>query len=281
MKVQKFFVVFILMLFLITCGKESAKYPMMAKEKTLASTYLDEEVSQDKTLETGRKIIKTASVSFYVDDLNKSMKAIEKMTLEYNGLIANKTIYQESKKDINGSLTVWIPSEKLMEFVDKVAKIGKLNYSNISTQDITETYFDLETRVRNKRKQEERLLQLLDRRDTKLQDILALEQELARIRIEIESIEGKKRLWDRQIQYSTVNINLTQDIEAIKEPENIFKPLVRAFRKIKDIFLFSFSIIIHLIAFIINSIVFLLPWILVFVIILILYKLIRKSSKRE
>ncbi|MFH1741674.1 MAG: DUF4349 domain-containing protein [bacterium] len=99
-----------------------------------------------------------------------------------------------------------------------------------------------------------------------LDEILQVEKEIGRTRTEIEQMEGRQRMWDRQIRLSTIQITLTQKPEkepiAVSEPDDVLSPLRRTLRDASAIFLYSCSIIATLISWIVSSIVFLGPWLL-------------------
>ena len=136
---------------------------------------------------------------------------------------------------------------------------------------------DMVARINNLKKQENRLLELLSRKDTALKEVLELEQELRRIRTEIEGLEGQKNLYDKQVEYATITINMSEDKELYNEPDDIIKPLRIAFKNIKSIFLYSLSLIIEIISYIIKVVVFIIPWSVIVLIIFILWKYFFKT----
>src|SRR5205823_10851551 len=71
--------------------------------------------------------------------------------------------------------------------------IGKLESVNVSAEDVGEEYVDVAARMANARRLESRLIDLLAARTGKLKDVLDVEQELARVREEIERYEGRLR----------------------------------------------------------------------------------------
>jgi len=278
MKRFKILIVLILILALfVSCGErlsqkapERAFAPGVAREdKAKVEETPAESGSRDVTSE--RKIIRTANVSLYVTDFEQAAGQIQSITRQFNGIIANKSFYR-NQSYIQGSMTLWVPSEKLVPFVNEISKVGKVRSSNITAEDISDQYYDLQARLESKKKQEKRLLSLLDKPDTSLDELLKLEQELARVRGEIESMEGRKRKWDQQVAYSTVEVNLTQDVKAVKEPDDIWKPLRRALRNAKPTFLSSFGALVRFIGGLITVIIALIPWIVLLIVLIWVWK---------
>jgi len=91
-----------------------------------------------------------------------------------------------------------------------------VSYSS-SGRDVTEEYIDLEARLRNLRRQEERLLEILDRAES-VKDVLEVERELGRVRGEIERLEGRLRYLSNRVEFATITVELL-------EPEPIAQSL--------------------------------------------------------
>jgi hypothetical protein len=77
---------------------------------------------------------------------------------------------------------------------------------NVSAQDVGEEYVDITARVENARRLESRLIELLANRTGRLQDVLSVERELARVREEIERYEGRLRYLRTRVATSTLTI---------------------------------------------------------------------------
>ncbi len=242
--------------------------PMSAPAGDERTTTSEAEASvEDKS----KKVIWTANLSMFVNDFNKSATEIENLTIQFGGEVAGKSS-NAGETYVYGTMTLWIPSEKLQQFIKEVEKVGKVSSSNVSAQDISDQYYDLQARLETKKKQESRLLSLLDKKDVKLTEILQLEQELARVRGEIESMEGRKQFWDKQVAYSTVTINITQDVQAVKEPDDIWKPMRQAIRDLKPTFVSSTGALISFVAGIMVLIVILIPWIIMLLLVIFVWK---------
>jgi hypothetical protein len=91
-----------------------------------------------------------------------------------------------------------------MDWIDSTTTVMN---RRLSVHDITEQYIDLEARLGNLLAGEARLKELLSKATGKLEDVLNIERELRQIRQKIEQIQGKKRLWDNQIAYSTLTVD--------------------------------------------------------------------------
>ena len=91
-------------------------------------------------------------------------------------------------------------------------------YSSRSSEDVTEQYTDIETRLATLTTKHERLLALLDQAD-KMEDIISLENALADCEYEIDSLTGSKRHYDDLVGFSTFYVDLKEVQTLTATPE--------------------------------------------------------------
>ena len=123
----------------------------------------------------------------------------------------------ENEDMMQGSVTVRIP-ESLAAFTQKVGEVGKVLSSNMSSEDVSAQYVDLESRLTNAEAQERQLLEIM-KQAVKIEDILYVRSELNAVQEEIELIQGQLRYLDNLVGYSTVTITVTQPLAAPETPE--------------------------------------------------------------
>ena len=80
----------------------------------------------------------------------------------------------------------------------------------LGTEDVTKAYFDTDARLRNAKRMEERLLEMLEKNTGKVSDLLQVEKELARVREQIEQMQGELKYYDALVQYATVTMSLAE-----------------------------------------------------------------------
>jgi len=78
----------------------------------------------------------------------------------------------------------------------------------VASEDVGEEFVDVNVRLENGRRLERRLLQLLDTRTGKLEEVLAVERELARVREEVERLEGRVRFLRNRADLGTLTISV-------------------------------------------------------------------------
>ena len=156
-----------------------------------------------------RKIIKSAYVSMETDGFERTIDTITGRVTAAGGYIENSELINDSKKGglRQANYQLRVPKNIFNQFVQDLNQYGNVLRSSIQGEDITGQYFDVETRVKTLKAQEERVLQLLAKAE-KIEDIINIERELSYLRNEIEMLTGTLKNWDNMISYSKVVIDI-------------------------------------------------------------------------
>lgn len=157
-----------------------------------------------------RKLIYTADVDVVVDVFDPLPAEIEGLVRQHGGYIAESSIRGSRGDRRSGTWKVRVPVEQFESFLTAASGIGEVRSLARRSQDVTEEFFDVEARIRNKRVQEAGLLKILEERPGKLEDVLAVERELSRVREEMERMEGRLRLLENLTSLTTVNIRVEE-----------------------------------------------------------------------
>ena len=187
------------------------------------------------------KIIYSANISAETTQFDEAVARIEAMVASYQGFVESSNVYGNTRYNDDGTTTVVdrhasyalrIPADKFEQFMSETSSIGNVLSSNRCAENVTSTYTDYEARLSSLRTQEERLLAMLEKTED-VESLVALEERLADVRYETESIERNLRNMDMQIRYSTVSIDL-DEVE-------IYTPTVTAQRTFGEKFADAFS----------------------------------------
>ena len=154
------------------------------------------------------KLILHAALSLETQDFEKSAADIEKMTAEAGGYIESSGTYGDTGSR-SANYTLRVPQEKFEQFYAQLGENMHVVSRSRSSEDVTEQYTDIETRLATLQTKHERLLSLLEKAD-KMEDIIALENALADCEYEIDSLTGSKRRYDDLVGFSTFYINLRE-----------------------------------------------------------------------
>ena len=159
----------------------------------------------------GRKLIRDVSLSFESSDLLSFTDKLRNKAAELSGYVEREDIGEEDSfsKRRTASLTIRIPTEKLDTFLAFSEGEAKLLRKGESARDITLEYHDIEAKKRALEVEQERLLELVARAES-MDAIISLEQRLSDIRYQLDSMSSSLRLYDNQVQYSTVEIYVSE-----------------------------------------------------------------------
>lgn len=157
-----------------------------------------------------RKIIYKGSIELATENLDAAAAKLEAKTKEFGGYIgdANKTGDKGSTRE--AFWTIRIPSDKFDPFVQFVSTLGELHSNRREAQDVSEEFYDVQARLKNKRIEEARLVELLKKSTGKLSEILTVEKEISRVREECEQIEGRLRFLANQTDLSTISVTIRE-----------------------------------------------------------------------
>ena len=155
----------------------------------------------DLLLEPGRKKILTADIQLEVRDLETLDAAVKELVAEYEGWVDRSGFWETSL-----SMTVRIPVESLDAFLDKAGDFGKVLSKNLNAEDVTDYYFDTQSRLETLYILKERFTTYLKEAES-IKDIIEIERELSSTIAEIESMEGTMKRLEGQISYATVYLN--------------------------------------------------------------------------
>src|SRR5881296_452781 len=158
------------------------------------------------TPEASGMVIRTGQTSIEVDSLERAVAQVRLLAARVGGYVANTTMQTGRGQLRAATLEVKIPAARFDDGLDGLSVLGKLESVNVNAEDVGEEYTDVTARMTNARRLETRLIELLATRTGKLKDVLDVEQELARVRGEIERYEGRLRYLRAHAVLSTLTI---------------------------------------------------------------------------
>jgi hypothetical protein len=142
-------------------------------------------------------LIYTANVTLAVFEALKGLDAVEKLALEHGGYLVRRTDRQ---------IVVRVPAEKFQDTLAAVSKLGDELHRDVSVQDVTAQFRDLETRLKNLVAVRDRLQGLLAKAKN-VPEALQVERELTRVTGQIEQIKGRLKLYRELIAFSTISVS--------------------------------------------------------------------------
>ncbi len=162
-----------------------------------------------------RMIVRSGGASIEVASIDSAIPRVRAIASAIGGFVANSSVQAGHDQVRTAMLEVKAPAEGFERLVTALGPLGKVEYVNVTAEDVGEEYVDVEARMANDHKLEERLIELLAMRTGKLKDVLDVERELARVREEIERYEGRLRFLRAHAELSTLNITVHEPVPII------------------------------------------------------------------
>ena len=154
-----------------------------------------------------RMIIKTANLALEIESYDPWMTLVKERVEHFDGFIISSSTRQVYKNARRGKLTLRVPQPRFEELLEVLkASAVKVSGENISGRDVSEEFFDLEARLANQKRTEKRFQEILKSAKT-VEDILAVERELSRVREQIERMEGRRRFLQDRVSLSTIDVD--------------------------------------------------------------------------
>ncbi|MEY2494331.1 MAG: hypothetical protein QOJ45_823 [Verrucomicrobiota bacterium] len=157
-----------------------------------------------------RKLVRNATAELEVVSFDESVQKITGFASEEKGYVATTSSEKQANGKLRGEVVVKVLPDNLDRFLQKLRGIGELKNQALTTEDVTKAYFDTESRLKNARLMEQRLIEILKTKSKDVADLLAVEKELGRVREEIETMQGELKLMDSQVAFATVTITLAE-----------------------------------------------------------------------
>lgn len=157
-----------------------------------------------------RKLVRNARVDLEVAGFDEAVQKITAFAGEDRGYVATTSSEKQENGKLRGEVVVKVLPENLDRFLGKLRGIGELKNQSLTTEDVTKAYFDTDSRLKNARAMEQRLIEILKKKSDDINDLLAVEKELGRVREEIETMQGELKFMDAQVQFATVTVALAE-----------------------------------------------------------------------
>ena len=153
-------------------------------------------------------VIRTGQAFIEVEKVDPAIFKIRQLVATVGGYITNSSVSGGRDQIRQATLELKIPAANYDKAVGSLSTIGKVETVTSTAQDVGEEFVDVTARVTNARRLEERLISLLANRTGKLDEVLRVERELARVREEIERYQGRLRFLTSRAAMSTLTITV-------------------------------------------------------------------------
>lgn len=200
---------------------------MAAEEASYGSaagnSLTDSGSTSSSVMPESRKWIITMYLSAETDDLDAMTAALDEKIASMKGYVEDQNVYNGSaysgRRYRNASLTIRIPAEDADSFTQEVSGIANVISKEKNLEDVTLNYVATESRVQALETEQTRLLELLAKADN-MTDLLEIESRLTDVRYELENYASQLKLYDNQIDYATIHLDISevQEYTPVEEP---------------------------------------------------------------
>jgi hypothetical protein len=172
---------------------------------------IDKAVSIDAAPD--RKIIRDANLTIEVNSTTEALLRITSIAESNGGFVVASEAKQHenadpAKRTMDIKLVVRVPSTQFNSALEQIQKLASnVTQQNVSGQDVTEEFIDLEARIKTQKALELQFLEIM-KQANKVSDALEVQRQIAEVRTEIEKLEGRKRFLENRSSLSTITINI-------------------------------------------------------------------------
>lgn len=233
--------------------KESQTGGAGVAEKTAGSTAGTEKNTVKAKAAPGpeQKIVRDGLLVMEVENYREFDTQLPEMVSRRGGYIENST--RNTGTATTASFVIRVPNAAFAELVQDLEPLGKVLTKQITGKDVSGEFIDVQSRQRSLQKQEQRLLGLVDKAGS-VNDMVALENELGKVRNEIEILQGRLKNLDKMVVYSTIRLEVRETtISQVESAGGVFGKAARNFKN-------SIVTIINMLGALVSFTGWFLPW---------------------
>ena len=176
-----------------------------------ARTFISNSPEQQAAQE--RLVIKNADLAIVVKDPEARMQQIAALAVEMGGYVVSSNLYQSfygpnSIEVPEATVAIRVPSERLDEALERIKEGAvDIDHENVSGQDVTSQYVDLQSQLKAKQAAEKKLLEILDEAQ-RAEDVLAIYLQVQSVQTEIEVLKGQIKYYEESAALSAISVRL-------------------------------------------------------------------------
>jgi anti-sigma factor RsiW len=163
-------------------------------------------------------IIRTATLRLIAKDFSEVRESVEGLITRANGFIDKMTVTGEASSQRQLIARLRVPGDRLADALSRLRQLGAVVEDTQGSDDVTDQIVDLDARITNARATEKRLSEILQNRTGRLSDVLEVERELARVRLDIERLDAEKTNLARRVSYATIDLTIVEERKTAESP---------------------------------------------------------------
>lgn len=224
------FLAWTMILSLAACGASGNKSASSAATADSAPMeteegYFDTNGSYDDAADNGgsvledQKIIYTGTLNLETTDFDSTVKAVTALADALGGYLESSTVGTGGRSYRWAEYTIRVPAAQFQSFLDQAGDLAHVTWQNTDLQNITETYYDTEGRLKTQQIKLERLQKLLAQAEN-MEDIITIESAISETEWNIEDLSGTLRHYDALVDFATITVSL-QEVYKYSDTEEL------------------------------------------------------------
>lgn len=175
--------------------------------------------------DTGRKLIKNVTLRLETKEFDMFQAELNARIQSFGGYVQSSSVdggsYYSKNYRRYATVTARIPAEHLEAFVSGVSEISNVTSRSENTNDVTLSYYDMESHVKALRSEYDTLIGILEK-CKELKDVISVQSRITDVLYQIESYQSKLNNYDNLVAYSTVTMNISEvERETVVDPETL------------------------------------------------------------
>ena len=187
--------------------------------------------SQTESGAVAQKLICTAWLEMETTEFDTATAALSDLTEQLQGYFESSTVGERGSGSRWAEYTIRVPAEKYRTFLNQAGELCHETWRNTTQENVTESYYDTQGRLRTQQIKLERLQALLAKAEN-MEDIITIESAISETEQMIDDLSGTLRHYDGQVDYATVSISLSEvyKLSSVEEvPDSFMSRLGKAF----------------------------------------------------
>jgi len=172
------------------------------------------------------QLVIEGTLAVEVDEIGDVVPALRALAEQAGGRVINEVV-TGAEKSWSAQLKLRVPPNRVDDIVGFLAKRGEITSKQITATDVSKQLFDQEIALKNLRTTLDRLTELMKQGGLKIQDILQVEQEMTRLRGQIEQIEGEQRFLKDRVSLATLDVSMSRKEGAVTVAKAKIYPGIR------------------------------------------------------